>query len=291
MTESLQQGVVERRSLTDTELADARALADICISYEDIDLRIGWSTLLDRAGDAPQDYLFYQDGTLIGFLSMYGVGTDQAEVGGIVHPRHRRKGVFTALVAAARATCRQHNTDALLFVCDRRSETAIAFCESIGAAHTFSEHLMKLETPAAVVQPAGQFDFHRARPTDAAAIAEIIAEDTGMDAPLFRQAVASGIETGVRQYYVAKAGDTTIGTINVDVIDGLPYIYGFVIRPEQRGRGYGKQMLAATIADIVAERPQPIFLEVETDNTRALHLYQAFGFTIIRTYDYYRVDT
>jgi ribosomal protein S18 acetylase RimI-like enzyme len=270
-------------------LADARALADICASYEDIDLRIGWSMLQGRASDAPQDLLFYQDGALIGFLSMYGVGTDEAEAGGMVHPRHRRKGVFSALVAAARASCRQHNTDALVFACDQRSDAAKAFCESIGATHAFSEHLMKLESPAAVVPPGGQLDFHRAKPADADAIAEIIAEDTGMDATLFRQVVAGGIETGARQYYVAKAGDVTIGTINVDVIDGLPYIYGFVIRPDQRGRGYGKQMLSSTIADIVAERPQPILLEVETDNTRALKLYRAFGFTIIRTYDYYRV--
>jgi ribosomal protein S18 acetylase RimI-like enzyme len=291
MTESLPQGVVERFSLTDMELTDARALADICTSYEDIDLRMGWSALQDRASDAPQDVLFYQDGALVGFLSMYGVGTDTAEAGGMVHPRHRRRGVFTALVAAARAICRQHNTSALVFACDRRSDTAKAFCESIGASHTFSEHLMKLESLVAIAPPDGRIDFHRARPADADAIAEIIAEDAGMDVTLFRQVVAGGIETGARQYYIAKAGDETIGTINVDVIDGLPYIYGFVIRPEQRGRGYGKQMLASTIADIVAERPQPILLEVETDNARAMGLYQAFGFTIIRTYDYYRVAT
>jgi ribosomal protein S18 acetylase RimI-like enzyme len=291
MTETPKQGVVERRSLTDVELADAKALADICASYEDIDLRIGWSTLRGRASDAPQDFLFYADGALIGFLSMYGAGSDEAEASGMVHPRHRRKGLFSALVAAARAVCAQRNTAALVFACDRRSDAARAFCKAIGAAHTFSEHLMILESPGAVIAPAGQLDVRRARPEDAGAIAEIIAEDAGMDESLFRQVVAGGIETGARQYYIAVAGDTTIGTINVDVIDDAPYIYGFVIRPEQRGRGYGKQMLAATIADIVAERPGPVYLEVETDNARALGLYHGFGFTITRTYDYYRLKT
>jgi ribosomal protein S18 acetylase RimI-like enzyme len=290
MAENIPHGVFIKYSLNDVELADARALADICASYEDIDLRIGWSALQGRASDAPQDFLYYQDGALLGFLSLFGVGAGEAEGGGMVHPRYRRKGVFTALVAAARAICRQHNTSALVLVCDRRSDGAKAFFESLGAAHTFSEHLMKLESPAAIVPPDGRLDFHRARPADAAAIAAIIAEDAGMDVTLFRQVVAGDVETGARQYYVAKAGGETIGTINVDVIDGAPYIYGFVIRPEHRGRGYGKQMLACTIADIVAERPQPIFLEVETDNTPALGLYHAFGFTITRTYDYYRVE-
>jgi ribosomal protein S18 acetylase RimI-like enzyme len=290
MSESPLQGVVAKRSLTEVELAGVQALADICISYEDIDLRIGWSALQERTSDVPQDFLFYQDGTPIGFLTLFGVGTDEAEGGGMVHPRHRRKGVFTALLKAAQATCRQHNTGALMLACDRRSDAATAFFRAIGATHTFSEHLMKLESPVALVPPDGRLDFHRARPEDAAAIAAIIAEDSGMDENLFRPVVAGGIETGARQYYIANAGDEAIGTINIDVIDGAPYIYGFVIKPDQRGRGYGKQMLFSTIADIIAERPQPIFLEVETDNTRALTLYQAFGFTIVRTYDYYRVE-
>jgi ribosomal protein S18 acetylase RimI-like enzyme len=291
MPEFPEQGVVERHSLTDMELADAQALADICASYEDIDLRIGWSALQGRASAAPQDFLYYEDGALIGFLSLFGVGSDEAEAGGMVHPRHRRKGVFTMLVTAAKAVCRQQNTGALVLVCDQRSDAAKAFCEARGAAHTFSEHLMTLRTPATTVPPDGRLDFHRARPEDAGALAEIIAEDAGMDVTLFRQVVARGIETGARQYYVAKVGGEMIGTINVDVIDGAPYIYGFVVRPEHRGRGYGKQMLSCTIADIVAERPQPIFLEVETDNAPALALYHAFGFTITRTYDYYRIAT
>jgi ribosomal protein S18 acetylase RimI-like enzyme len=291
MSETPLQGVVARRSLTEVELAGVQALADICLSYEDIDLRIGWSALQERASDMPQDFLFYQDGAPIGFLSLFGVGSREAEGGGMVHPRHRRKGVFTALLRAAQDICRQHNTGALVLACDHRSAAATAFFEAIDATHTFSEHLMKLQSPAAIVPPDGRLDFRRAKAEDAAAIAAIIAEDSGMDENLFRSVIAGGIETGARQYYIAKAGDEPIGTINIDVIDGAPYLYGFVIKPDQRGRGYGKQMLASTIADIIAERPQPIFLEVETENTRALTLYQAFGFTIIRTYDYYRVET
>ena len=290
MTESPQQGVVERRSLTEVELANAKALADICASYEELDLRLGWSALLERVSDAPQDFLFYEDGALIGFLSLYGVGSDEAEGGGMVHPRHRRKGVFTALVAAAAAACRRHGTDSLTLACDRRSDAGKAFFEATGAAHTFSEHLMRLDAPAAIVPPDGRLDVHRARPADAGAIAAIVAEDAEMDESLFRQMVAGSIASGARQYYVARAGDEAIGTINVDVIDGDPYIYGFVIKPDRRGQGYGKQVLAATIADIIAERPQPIFLEVETNNAPALGLYHAFGFTIVRTYDYYRVE-
>ena len=80
-----------------------------------------------------------------------------------------------------------------------------------------------------------------------------------------------------------------IGTLNVQNLGGEAYIYGFVVRQEQRGRGYGKEILARTIADILAERPQPVFLEVETENDPAFGLYRSFGFEVITTYDYYRL--
>ena len=102
-----------------------------------------------------------------------------------------------------------------------------------------------------------------------------------MQAGQFRPMIASAIMAQSRQYYTAKVDDLTIGTINVDIIDGEAYIYGFVVRPEQRGRGYGRQMLAQTIEQIVSERPQPVFLEVETDNTVALS-----ALPIVRLHNY-----
>ncbi len=111
-----------------------------------------------------------------------------------------------------------------------------------------------------------------------------------MDAPTFRHVVARGIQDGSRSYYIARDGDTPVGTINIDVIDDQPYIYGFVVTPEQRGRGYGRQILSRLLDQIVGERPGPVFLEVETENQVALGLYTSFGFAITQTYDYSRVE-
>jgi ribosomal protein S18 acetylase RimI-like enzyme len=86
------------------------------------------------------------------------------------------------------------------------------------------------------------------------------------------------------QYYIATLAQQPIGTLNVQTIDGQAYIYGFVVRSEQRGRGYGKEILARAIEDIAAEHPQPIYLEVETDNTPALALYRSFGIEVVTTY-------
>ncbi|MFL5801823.1 MAG: GNAT family N-acetyltransferase [Roseiflexaceae bacterium] len=291
MTKNIKQGIYAEQSLSDLDIAAIRALADICASYDDLDLRLSWSELGTRAGDGPENLLYYQDGTLIGFLALSGVGTGEAEVAGMVHPRYRRQGVFTALVDAAQEICRRHATFSLMFVFDQRSDSARAFLGFVGAEYAFSEHRMRLDAPAGSTAPAGALDFQAATLEDADAIAQIIADDTGMNAATLRSIVACSVQEGSRQYYLARVGGEAIGTINVDIVDGEPYIYGFVVRPEQRGRGYGRQILARVIERVVDEGPPPVFIEVQTDNQVALALYRSFGFAVTHTHDYYRVKT
>jgi ribosomal protein S18 acetylase RimI-like enzyme len=290
MTNRTQISVVARVALSDAELADVRALAEACARVDDLDLRIAWDSLQSPDGDEPSSLLAYQQRRLVGFLKLDGVGADEAEASGMVLPEHRRQGVFRALVDGARAVCEQRGTHSIVFVCDRRSQAAKAAFTAIGARYEMSEQKMRRDPQPLPELPDSSIRFQRAALEDADVIAQIIADDSGMDALYFRQIVVRGIETGARHFYVAKAEGATIGTINVDVIDGEPYIYGFVVRPEYRGRGYGKQILARTIAEMAAAHPGPIVLEVETGNDPALGLYHTFGFVVAHVYDYYRLN-
>jgi ribosomal protein S18 acetylase RimI-like enzyme len=291
MPEHTNEGIFAKQSLSEQELAAVKVLADVCTHYEQIDLRLGWSALQSYLGDAVRHFLCYKDGALIGFLSFAGIGGDEAEGTGMVHPDRRRKGVFRALVEAAKAECGPRGTDTLIFACDRRSAAARAALQALGAQHTFSEHKMELAEAKVSVEPQNRLKLQKASVHDADDIAEILAQDAGMQAERFRPMIAAAIMMQSRQYYTAKVDGQTVGTINIDIIDGDAYIYGFVVRPEQRGRGYGRQILARTIEEIVSERPQPVFLEVETNNAVALSLYRSLGFTITDTHDYYRVET
>jgi ribosomal protein S18 acetylase RimI-like enzyme len=289
MSDSLKQGLFPKRTLTGEELADIKALADACEQADGIDLRLVWDALESRAGDKTNDFLYYKDGRLVGFLTLEGLGFDEAEAAGMVDPAYRRQGVFGDLAAVAKAEAQRYHTRVILFVCDRRSLAAKAVCDAIGAQHQFAEHKMALEQGAAPLAAPTELDIHEATVDDAAAVALVLAEDMGADAERFRQKVVSDIRNRSIQYYIANADDQPVGTINVQVLNGQPYIYGFVVRPEYRGRGFGRQILTRVIADIVLDRPQPVFLEVESDNTPALGLYHSTGFTITHTYDYYRL--
>jgi ribosomal protein S18 acetylase RimI-like enzyme len=289
MTTSPRQGIYPKWTLSDAELAEIEQLARICQEHEPIELRIGWEGLRLRTGDLPHEHVYYRDDVLIGFITLDGLGSDEAEATGMVHPSYRRQGVFRALVAAAREACRKSNTASLILVFDHRSAAAIAFAEAIGAQHDFSEHSMRREQGTPAPQSAQRLDFRKATTEDAAAIAAILATDFDADLNQLRQNVARNMQSPVYQYYIAALDHEPIGTLNVQTLGGDAYIYGFVVRPEQRGRGYGREILARTIADITAARAQPVFIEVETENDPAYGLYRSLGFEVTTTYDYYRV--
>jgi ribosomal protein S18 acetylase RimI-like enzyme len=291
MTASPKQGVYKKWTLTDAELAEIQQLARICQEHEPLELRLSWDVLALRSGDKASEQLYYRDDILIGFFSMDGLGFDEAEGSGMVHPNYRRQGVFRALVAAAREECRQNKTESLILLFDHRSDTAIAFANAIGAQHDFSEHNMRLDHTDNLPQIEQRLDFRKATANDAPAIGAILARDFNGDAEQVRQSVAHNMQSSTYQYYIATLNHEPIGTLNVQILGRDAYIYGFVVRPEQRGRGYGKEILARTIADIVAERPQPIYLEVDTENDPAFGLYRSFGFEVTTTYDYYRLPT
>jgi ribosomal-protein-alanine N-acetyltransferase len=62
------------------------------------------------------------------------------------------------------------------------------------------------------------------------------------------------------------------------VLDEL-HINTIAVRPELRGQGIGRQLLAYVLDDARAHGAQRVMLEVRASNAAAIALYSAFGFT------------
>src|SRR5690242_8571 len=224
-----------------------RSLAQLCERDEGIDLRITWGALETRSGDVSSDFLYYKDGVLVGFLTADGIGFDEAEATGMVYPSHRRQGVWRALVAAARAECLRQDTNSLILIADQRSRAAKPACQALGAQYIFSEHKMELAAGSRLAPIERRLDFRRATAEDAPAIATILAEDFGGDAERVRPKILANMQRRSYQYYIARLHDDPVGTVNIQILNDIPYIYGFVVRPEYRGHGYGREILVRTI--------------------------------------------
>lgn len=277
------QGLVKTRGLAGQALADAGGLAAVCNQYESLDLPLN----LDAAG---YQFLHYEDGRLVGILTLQVNG--EIEVCLTVDPGHRRRGVGRGLLTAAGAACREQGASSVLLVCEEASRSGMAFVEAVGARYRSSEYRMKLDVDASPGTPPSQSTI-RLRQADAGnvqVVAQIIAIAFGRSEDIERRRVERDIHKPSHRFYIAHLNDEPVGSLGVVAHGDRVWIVAFGVLPEFRGRGYGRQMLAATAGMLRAEHWKEILIEVATDNRNALSLYQSCGFGETTCYEYYQMN-
>ncbi len=286
MSSDNKHGLVAKQTLTPGEIAEISRLIDVCNTHDGLRMRIGVEMLRERRGDETNDFLYYADGQLAGYLEADSYGGKEKELTGMVHPDFRRQGIFTALFTAAKAELQQRGVQKLIFVCEHKSESGRAFLATTGAELAYAEHEMWLGTFHERGRRTGGLSMRRAGVEDIDTIVSFLASDSGN---------VEGVKGWVTElmgkpdqfwFFLATLHGQPLGTVRLDFMDELIGIYAFEVRLGYRGLGYGREMLEQLIHIAKAQSNKPIMLDVETDNTNAAGLYLSCGFEIKTTYDY-----
>lgn len=289
MTESTDLQLTKRAVLDDTEFADVRALVERCQAAEG-ETRVIWDALQASDDGLPNQLLVRDAGRLVGYLRIEGLGEDEAEAAAHVDPQATTAPIAAQLLGAAADTCRARGSATLIVALDRRAAALADAIAAQGASLHFSEHKLRRDSTGTLALPASDLQVAQAGPADAGEIAQILASDMGADPAGFAQYIASNLQRPNYRYYIARHAGAPAGTGNVQQLNGDFYIYGLVVRPEYRGRGYGRQLMLHMLADLAARGPEPMYIEVESENTPAWTLYRSLGFELVATFDYYRLD-
>lgn len=278
--------------LSESQLVEVEQLANLCNAYERLDIKLNWNILRGYLQIKVTGFLSYADGQLVGFLALYQFNSNEAEISGMVHPAFRRRSIFTRLAQAATAACREAGVTRVLFIVDHHSNSGKAFVEALQAQPLgMYEYKMTLDRLIAPASFETQLLFRQARPDEVLILQHLMAAAFDMpeeDAAAFYR--AENLITPGARYYVALLNDVYIGKIDVSLSQHEALIYNFGILPQYRGRGFGRQMLARTIQELLAAGHQRITLEVEAANKNALGLYQSCGFKESSQYHYYALD-
>ncbi len=290
MPDDNKHGLIAKSALTPAEITAISRLIDVCNTHDGLRMRIGLEMLRERSGDETNDFLYYADGQLVGYLEADSYGRKEKELTGMVHPDFRRQGIFTALFTAAKEELHQRGAQKLIFVCEHKSEPGQAFLATTGAELAYAEHEMWLGTFYERGHRAEGLSMRRAGVEDIDTIVSFLATDSGN---------VEGVKAWVTElmgkphqfwFFLATLNSQPLGTVRLDFMDELIGIYAFEVRLGYRGLGYGREMLEHLIHIAQAESHKPIMLDVETNNTNAVGLYLSCGFEVKTTYDYYELN-
>ena len=96
----------------------------------------------------------------------------------------------------------------------------------------------------------------------------------------FEHYLPDGIHSKNQYLYSILVEDNKVGVLWVEVKDQKAFIYDFVIDEAFRGRGYGKQALAAMDEKLKSMSVESVGLHVFGDNIAAQELYKKAGYQI-----------
>src|SRR5947199_8241483 len=121
MPDTTRQVLVKKYTLTEAEITEISHLIDICNTHDGLRMRIGLEMLRERSEGEINDFLYYVDGQLVGYLEADSWGKKEKELTGMVQPDFRRRGIFTALFTAAREELQQSGVQKMILVCEHKS--------------------------------------------------------------------------------------------------------------------------------------------------------------------------
>jgi GNAT superfamily N-acetyltransferase len=107
-------------------------------------LELEWGVLRNRGGHRVEDLLWWDGVRLRGFLGLYSFAAPAVELTGMLDPGARRRGIATALLAAALPLCREGGHAPTLLVTPRTSGAARELALRRGAVLDHSEHALQL---------------------------------------------------------------------------------------------------------------------------------------------------
>lgn len=296
-----------KNSLNQEEYELIHALETLCVLEDQVAFKLELDyKLMDKGISTNKaclrdinDFMYFDGEQLIGYIGICYFGGAAMEINGMVHPDYRRQGIFSKLLKLAISECKGRNAGSILALCDNKSVSGLRFLDTVGAVYQSSEFEMYLNQEAYenIQKQTNGIIFRKATNED---VREIARQDHiyfGDDLDEENEADAeNGIilpedeEKRGNIVYLTQVEDNVIGKVKLELIKGITGgIYGLGVLPEYRSKGYGRAILLKSIEKLKEAKATEIMLQVATENSKALNLYQSCGFQETSRMDYFEI--
>ena len=289
--------LVKKSLLTTSELAEIKQLVAVVNQHDKLHMRF-YPELASQARNAEiNNYLFYQDDRLVGYLSFWSLSVEKREMLiGAVHPAYRCQGIFRALFEEARREYAPQGVRQLILVCESNAQAASICATTLNARYVSAEHAMRLEQFQERYAFDDRLTFEEVGVEEIDKLVAVQARSFDDSEALVLLMVTKLLQDPNQHFFLARWGEADlgcrepVGVMRIHDTEDEVSIHAFGVLPDYRQRGYGRQMLEEAIRDIRTWSQKPIVLEVDTTNAAAIHLYESCGFRVYTTYNYYLVE-
>ena len=238
--------------------------------------------MLNFDPNMPAFFLYYQEGELLGLLTVYADDED-VEVSILVDPSHRRQGVGRAMYRSFEKEMVAYPIRSVTFqtervfldrhpdlashwgvVEDEETETWLGRDKTPYALDSRSDVKVLLADPAYVEEIA---QLHHQAFSDP--------EET-LD--VSRRYITEALKDSDGLLYILLKEAQVIGVCTVDLSGNSNYLYGLAIAEAYRGQGYGSYLAKSVVNQLIAHNDKPFQIAVEDSNIGAKLLYENIGF-------------
>jgi ribosomal protein S18 acetylase RimI-like enzyme len=235
-----------------------------------------------------EDLLWWgDDGRLLGFLGLYAFSAPTVELSGMVDPAHRRRGIASALLKAALPLCRERGYTKALLVTPRTPTAGRDLALQLGGALDHCEYALQLTGAPADAPINPRVAVRPMTADDEAVVHSLLRMGFGWEGPESQDQDQAEAEHDLAGTLIVSLDDDIVGSLRLTREDDTAGVYGFVVHPDHRGHGIGRDVLRRVCVQALADGAARVHLEVAVDNDHALGLYTSLGFTPISTEDYY----
>lgn len=277
--------IIKKEYLSDKDYMDIKKLENICCSYDNVNLKLevdykyNQVVHTDKKSGKINEFLCYENDMLAAYIGLCNFSGKTYEINGMTHPDIRRRGLFKALFDEAVREC--NDSGKILLLSDAKSESGIAFIETIGSRYEFCEYRMSMSNNK-LADDDHTIELRKAEKSD---IEEIRKQDN-----IYFNDNENDVDEDDDSYeltYIIEKENVSVGKIRVEYIDDKAFIYGFGILPDFRRKGYGKSAFHKMLQLIYNNGITNVELDVDSNNMTALNLYKSFGFKEISVMNYY----
>ena len=240
------------------------------------------SNMLNFDPNMPAFFLYYQDGELLGLLSVYADNED-VEVAILVAPDYRRKGIARSLFDKFQKETASYPIQSVTFQTERvfldgHPDLASHWGLVEDAA---TETWLGKDRTSYTLDSRSDVEVLLAATSYLEEIAQLHHQafsDAEETLEVSRRYIAEALKDSNSLLYILLKEGQLVGLCSVDLSGNSNYLYGLAVAEAYRGQGYGSYLAKSVVNQLIAQNDKSFQIAVEDDNAGAKHLYEKIGF-------------